>query len=147
MASAQASGVRKFGTPARLSAANASGASGAMNAASGLPASALSMIGRTVCSGCARADEPMTASTRSNSGADSRMSSVDFTVSYCAPAMVRSMSRAGLTSTPAAASRANVAALGWLDGDAAARERIDNHGGAARRRRDDANPPAPRPGP
>ena len=101
----------KLGTPARLSAANASGASGAMNAASGLPASALSMIGRTVFSGCARAEEPMTTSTRSNSGAESRMSSVDFTVSYCAPAMVRSMSRAGLTSIPAAASRAKVAAL------------------------------------
>ena len=80
IASAQASGVRKFGTPARLSAANASGASGARNAASGFPAPALSMIGRTVISGCARADEPTTASTRSNSGAASRMSSVAFMV-------------------------------------------------------------------
>ncbi len=81
IASAQASGVRKLGTPARLSAASASGASGTMNVASGLPAPALSMTGRTVASGCARADEPTTASTRSNSGAVSRMSSVDFIVS------------------------------------------------------------------
>jgi hypothetical protein len=51
MASAHASGVRKFGTPARLSIANASGASGTMNAASGLAAPALSMMGRTVVSG------------------------------------------------------------------------------------------------
>ena len=40
----------------------------------------LSMIGRTVFSGCARADEPTTASTRSNSGAESRISSADFIV-------------------------------------------------------------------
>ena len=45
---------------AGLSAANASGASGARKAASGFPAPALSMIGRTVMSGCAargRADD------------------------------------------------------------------------------------------
>ncbi len=120
MASAQASGVRKFGTPARLSAASASGASGARNAASGLPAPALSMIGRTVFSGCARADEPTTASTRSNSGADSKMSSAVFIVAYCAPATVRSTMRAGLTSMPAAASRASVAALAGSMVDAAA---------------------------
>ena len=81
MASAQASGVRKFGTPALLSIANACGASGTRNAASGLSAPALSMMGRTVISGCDRADEPMTASTRSNSGAAVRISSVAFIVS------------------------------------------------------------------
>ena len=80
MASAHASGVRKFGTPARLSIANACGASGTRNAASGLAAPALSMMGRTVVSGCERADEPMAASTRSNSGAVVRISSAAFIV-------------------------------------------------------------------
>jgi hypothetical protein len=54
MASAQASGVRKPGTPASASIASARGASGTRKAASGRPAPALSMIGRTVDSGCAR---------------------------------------------------------------------------------------------
>jgi hypothetical protein len=63
-----------------------------MNATSGLLAPALSMIGRTVFSGWARAEEPTTTSTRSNSGADSSVSSAAFMVSYWAPAMVRSMS-------------------------------------------------------
>ena len=78
IASAQASGVRKLGTPARPSMSSAAGASGTRNAASGLPAPALSMSGRTVASGWTRADEPTTASTRSNSGAASRMSRAAF---------------------------------------------------------------------
>jgi len=52
-----------------------------MNAASGLLAPALSITGRIVASGCDRAEEPMTASTRSNSGAVVRISSAVFTVS------------------------------------------------------------------
>ena len=51
IASAQASGVWKFGTPAAASRASASGASGTRNAAIGLAASALSMIGLTARSG------------------------------------------------------------------------------------------------
>ena len=51
MASAQASGVRKFGTPAAREPRQRSGASGTRNAAIGLPAPALSMIGLTASSG------------------------------------------------------------------------------------------------
>ncbi len=51
IASAQASGVRKPGTPACASIASACGASGTRKAASGFPAPALSMIGCTVVFG------------------------------------------------------------------------------------------------
>ena len=51
IASAQASGVWKFGTPAAASRASASGASGTRNAAIGFAAPALSMIGLTARSG------------------------------------------------------------------------------------------------
>ena len=55
IASAQASGVWKFGTPACASIASACGASGTRKAAIGFPAPALSMIGCTVEIGIERA--------------------------------------------------------------------------------------------
>src|SRR5689334_5776932 len=64
IASAHASGVRKHGTPAFVSASSASGASGTRKAASGLAALRESMMGRTASSGWKRAEEPTTATTR-----------------------------------------------------------------------------------
>ena len=55
--------------PAAASCASAAGASGTRYAASGWCALALSIIGLTDFSGCERAEEPITATTRSNSGA------------------------------------------------------------------------------
>ena len=79
--SAQDSGLRKQGTLAAVNWAIACGASGTSIAASGLAPPALSMIGLTASSGCDRADDPTTASTRSNSGAASMMSSAPFITS------------------------------------------------------------------
>ena len=81
MASAQASGVRKLGTPASLSIASASGASGTRQAAIGFAAPALSTIGLTASSGWNRAEEPITGRIRSYSGAVVRMSSAAFITS------------------------------------------------------------------
>ena len=79
--SAQASGDWKQGTWAAVSWAMACGAWGTIMAASGLALPALSMMGFTASSGCMRAEEPTTASTRSNSGAASMMSSAAFITS------------------------------------------------------------------
>ena len=54
------------------------------------------------------------------------------------------MSRAGLTAMPAAARRASVVGARRLDRDAAHRQRIDHHGGAAGRGGDDADARAAR---
>ena len=70
------------------------------------------MIGLTASCGWNRAEEPTTASTRSNSGAASMMSSACFITSYRVPASVRSSTRPGAAEMPAAASFASVSAEG-----------------------------------
>ena len=139
IASAQASGVWKFGTPARPSMASASGASGTRNAASGLPAPAHSMIGRTVTSGL-----------RARRRAEHRQHEIEFgrgqqdverrlhgVVARARDREIDQPRRLDLDARGGEAGERRVARA--LDRDAAARQRIDHHGGAARRGGDHAD--------
>ncbi len=113
IASAQASAVRKAGTPASFSMRSDSSASGNAQAASGTsPAAAASAIADTASSGLSRAEEPTTNRTRSNSPLDRSTSSAPSTRSCRVPASVRSTMRFSATSSPSAASPRNTAGLG-----------------------------------
>ena len=130
IASAHASGPRKHGTRPAVDMASACSTSGTIIAAIGVRCPALSTIGWTASCGWNLADEPIVASTRSNSGASSKTSSAAFITSGLTPARVRSTTRPGDRRAPG---RAIVAALGRgrLDGDITNTQLVDGHRGPA----------------